>query len=56
MNTISKKIIKYVHDDFIVINNTNLELQETISVIRNFGEFSKLILLLNQRQKEAENV
>lgn len=56
MNIISKKIIKCVKDDFIVINNINLELQETISIIRNFGEFSKLLVLLSQRRKEAENV
>ncbi|MBO5737836.1 hypothetical protein J6R97_00690 [bacterium] len=56
MKIINKKIIKCIKDDFIVINDIDLDLQEIINIIRNFGDFSKLLVQLSQRRKEAENV
>lgn len=56
MKIINKKIIQCIKDDFIIINDIDLDLQEIINIIRNFGDFSRLLVQLSQRRKEAENV
>ena len=56
MKIISKKLIKDINKDFFTINEINLTLQDTIEIIKNFGDFSRLLVQRSQRRKEAENV
>lgn len=46
----NKKLVRCVKNDFAGINNINLSLKDTVSIIKNFAEFSKLIILLEQRR------
>lgn len=51
-----KKLVCCVKNNF-ADNNIDLTIRDTANIIKNFSEFSKLIILLDKRRKEgAKNV
>ena len=48
----NKKLVHCVKNDF-ADNNINLTIRDTANIINNFSEFSKLIILLDERRKEG---
>lgn len=49
-------LINLIKEKFYLANYVELSVQDTVGLVLNFSNFSRLLIALSKRRKEAKNV